>query len=156
ASGRCSVAMPTAPWTSVLIFIAASSFAFGTIEGGPAGLNYTLHAAFTAQFAWLAFPAIDQEMVLEIAGIAGGLGVVAQRRAAGGDGILQDFPDCLDQGWDAFHLDGARHPLGRDARAKKCLADIDIAQSCNQPLIQQGGFDRCFLAGKSIGQIRRL
>ena len=55
-----------------------------------------------SSFARLALAAIDQEMMLEIAGIAGGLGMVAQGRAAGGDGVLQHFLDRRHQRRDAL------------------------------------------------------
>src|SRR5579859_136047 len=78
ASGRLSVAMPTEQFTSVLIFISASRLAFGTIESGTAGLHDALHRPGTVVLAPKALAPIDQEMMLEIAGIAGGLGMVAQ------------------------------------------------------------------------------
>src|SRR5689334_15766112 len=72
ASGRLSVAMPTEPFTSVLMLLMfASGLAFGTIEGGTAGLDNALHRPRAFVLARLAFAAIDQEMMLEVAGIAG-------------------------------------------------------------------------------------
>src|SRR6201996_493347 len=78
ASGRFKVAMPTAPFTSVLMFMAASCLAFRTIKGRTARLDNALHCPGAFVLTLVAFTAIDQKMVLEIAGIPGGLGVVAQ------------------------------------------------------------------------------
>src|SRR6266702_3096102 len=112
ASGRLSVAMPTAPFTSVLMFMSASRLAFGTIESRTAGLHNALYRPGAVAFAGLAFPAIDQEMMLEIAGIAGGLGMIAQGRAAGGDGVLQNFLDGRHQCRQTIALDRAGQSLG--------------------------------------------
>src|SRR6185295_4489148 len=146
ASGRLSVAIPTAPCTSVFMFMSLSRLAFGTIEAGPAGLDNALHCPFASQFARLAFAAIDQEVMLEIAGVAGGLGMVAQGGSAGGDGVFQHFLDGGNQGRDALLFDGACKPPGRNASAQQGLADIDIAQSRDQPLIQQRRFDGSLFA----------
>lgn len=59
-------------------FCCESSLAFWTIKGGAARLHNAFHRAFATQLTGLAFAAIDQEMMLEIAGIAGGLGMIAQ------------------------------------------------------------------------------
>src|ERR1700722_1934707 len=135
ASGRLSVAMPTDPFTSVLMFICASSLAFGTIKSGTAGLHNAFHRPGAVVLALKAFPAIDQKMMLEVAGIAGGLGMIAQGGTARGNGILQDFLDCRHQCRQSLALDGACQPLGRDASAEQRLADIDVDQARDPPLV---------------------
>src|SRR4051812_3722469 len=107
ASGRFKVAMPTAPVTSVFtLLMGASCLAFGTIKSGAAGLHNALDRPGTIQFARQPLPAIDQKVMLEAAGIASGLGMIAQGRAAGGNGVLQDFFNGGDQGRDFFLFDG--------------------------------------------------
>src|ERR1700742_3328273 len=138
ASGRFKVTMPTAPVTSVFTLLMASSrLTFGTIESRAPRLHNAFYSSRTTQFAGLAFTAIDQEVVLEVAGIAGGLGVIAQGRIAGSDGVLEHFFDRGHQRCDTLLFDGAGQPLGRDTAAEKRLADIDIAQTRHHPLIQQ-------------------
>src|SRR5665647_3482413 len=59
-----------------------------------------LHDAFDlalAGRAWRALAVIDQEIVLEVAERAVGPAVVAQRRAAGLDGVMQHRLDGIDQ-----------------------------------------------------------
>src|SRR5262245_40632123 len=97
ASGRLSVGMRAEPVNSVLIFMLASALALGTIESGAARLHDAFDGALATQLTGLAFAAIDQEVMLEIAGIAGGLGMIAQGRAAGGDGVLEHFLDGCHQ-----------------------------------------------------------
>src|SRR6266404_7400000 len=142
ASGRLRVAMPTEPFTSVLMFMYASCLTLRTIKGRTARLHNALDRAPASQLTGLGFAAIDQEMMLEIAGIAGGLGVIAQGGAAGSNGILQHFLNRRHQRGQTLALDRARQPFGRDAGAEQRLADIDIAQACDQPLVQQRRLDR--------------
>src|SRR3954447_23300618 len=68
------------------------------------------HAAAAGGDAGLAFAAVDLERVLEIAEFAGGLAVVAERRAAGGNGLVQHRMDRLDQ---ADRVVGRRALFGR-------------------------------------------
>src|SRR5437016_27217 len=73
ASGRLSVAIPTGPFTSVLMLLMRfSRLTFGTIKSGTARLHDALDRSLAAELTGLALAAIDQEMMLEIAGIAGG------------------------------------------------------------------------------------
>ena len=60
----------------------------------------------------LAFAAIDQKVMLEIARIAGGLGMVAQGRAAGRDGVLQHRPDRRHQRRDLLRFSAPASRLG--------------------------------------------
>src|SRR5689334_8728225 len=64
-------------------------------EGRAAVLGEALDHAATAAF--LAFAVVDQERVLEIAELAVGLAMVAQRRAAGLDRLVQHRVDGVDQ-----------------------------------------------------------
>lgn len=47
----------------------------------------------------------------------------------------------------------SRFALGRQPGAMERLADIDIAEAGNEPLVEKGGFERRFLAAESLGQI---
>ncbi len=79
--------------------------------------------------------------MLKVAEFARGLDIVAQRRAAGRDGIAQ------------YGLDGGHQTLGpgpgnagaeafrRNAGAVQALAGIDVADAGDQVLIEQQGLD---------------
>src|ERR1700683_4240957 len=47
--------------------------------------------------AFFAFAVVDLKRVLEIAEFAGGLAMIAQRRAAGLDGLIEHAVDCRNQ-----------------------------------------------------------
>src|ERR1700744_1994670 len=153
ASGRFRVAIPTEPFTSVLMFICASCLAFWTIEGRTPGLDNALHCPGALVFTRQAFTSIDQKVMLEIAGVAGGLGVIAQGRSTGGDRILQHFLDRGYQGHDLLALERTRQPFGRDVAAEQRLADIDVAQARHHPLVQQRRLDRRLLPVQRPGQM---
>src|ERR1043165_3438277 len=96
-------------------------------EGRAAVLGEALdHAPATA---FLAFAVVDQEVVLEIAELAIGLAVIAQRRTAGLDPLVQPRMDGLDQtpgviGRSALAVGQSRGlPLRRQMRAIQRLAD---------------------------------
>src|SRR5262249_5094692 len=116
------------------------------VERAAARLSDSAHAnagrAAGAALAGLALPAIDLPRVLEIAEFAVGLNVVAQRRAACGDGLLQGFLDRQNQPRGT----GARYSRRRALRAtpgtEQCLAGVDIAQAGDPLLIEQSRLDR--------------
>ena len=91
--------------------------------------------------------------MLEIAGIAGGLGMIAQGGSTRGNGILQHFLDRRHQRTNSFALDRACQPLWRNAGPEQRLADIDVAQSRYHPLVQQRRLDGRFLAFQCMRQI---
>src|SRR5215472_18154134 len=72
-----------------------SLLAFRAPEGRPPVLGEALDHAAAA--ACLAFAVIHQKVVLEIAELAIGLAMVAQRRAAGLDRLVQHGMDRIDQ-----------------------------------------------------------
>ena len=106
-----------------------------------------------------AFAVVDGEGMLEIAELAVGLTVVAQRRAAGFDGFLQHVADRRGQrarcgGRPALGVGEQRSGSGRaDARAVQRLADIDVAQSGDALLVEQRGFDWRARAGEQRGEL---
>ena len=86
--------------------------------------------------------------MLKIAERSVGLAMIAQRRAAGGDGFLKDIPNGAPQPFSPF---GGRSivfdkiagwPIGREAGSVERFADIDIAKPGYEFLIQQGRFER--------------
>ena len=67
--------------------------------------------------------------------LAVGAAVIAQRRAAGRDGVLEHGLDGIDEssprarlGAPDLRRDRGRAPLGRKPRAMERLADIDVAE----------------------------
>src|SRR5262245_24562945 len=77
---------------------------------------------------------VDAEIVLEVAELAVGAAMVAQRGAAGGDRVREHGLDGIDQPLRAlvrrpgFARDRGRAPLGREPRAVKRLADVNVAE----------------------------
>ena len=90
--------------------------------------------------------AIDRPAVLEIAQLPIRLNVVAERRSAGLDGLGQNRSNSRDEPVGASPADGCGEASRRHTGAEQRLADIDIAESGNDPLIEQRRFDRGYLA----------
>src|SRR4051794_40607475 len=119
--------------------------ALGAPEGGTAVLNEAPHdAAATRGLAFLAFAVVDLKPVLEIAELARGLAMIADRGAAGLDRLIQDVVDRAHQ---TFGVIGGLGLLGRQRRrqaprrqmrAIKRFADIDVAKSRHHALVEQG------------------
>ncbi len=96
--------------------------------------------------AGLALAVIDGECVLKITELAIGLGIVAQRRSACGYGFGQYVFYDRHKFRASFAGNGRGVALWRDPRAVESFADIDIAETGNHCLVEQGGFDRRLLA----------
>src|SRR5215204_5426727 len=114
------------------------------VEGRAARLDEPPHGRAAAlRRAALALAVVDAERMLEIAERAVRLRVVAQRRAAGLDGLAQHRADLLRQATGAL----ARIAGGRRERARggfrmqpgpeQRLADIDVAEPGDQALIEE-------------------
>src|SRR5205814_10281788 len=82
----------------------ASALADRTIECRPAGMHRAADDAAVIPRARLALAVVHREAVLELAELASGADVIAERRAAGGDGRLENVADRR------------RQPLGRGRR----------------------------------------
>src|SRR5690242_10672508 len=93
--------------------------------------------------ASLAFAVIDREIVLEIAELAIGPDVIAQRRTTGGDCRLEHRTDRIGKPVGAIERssrsarDRARRPVRRQARLPQRLADINVAEAGNETLVHQ-------------------
>src|SRR5690606_7997916 len=107
---------------------------------------YGSSAAFPR--AGLARAAVNLEAVLEAPKPAVRALVIAQRGSAGLDRIFEHGLDRRHQGRGRLgRLAGSRgetagKPHRRDAGPEQGLAGIDIAESGDQPLIEQRGLDR--------------
>src|SRR3984893_13562989 len=128
--------------------------ALRTPEGRAAVLGKALDDSVAARgLAFFAFAVVDLERVLEIAELARGLAMVAQRRAAGLDRLVQHRVNRGDQPFGVIGrlalFGGQRR--GRSARrqmsAKQRLADIDIAEPGDHALVEQ----RRLQAGLPVG-----
>src|SRR5258708_5272104 len=156
-----------------------SLLAFRAPERRAAVLRETSHDAATARgLAFLAFAVVDLKGMLEIAEFAGGLAMIAQRRAAGLDRLIQHRVNCIDQtfgvigrlapgnalalsGGNAFALSGfGRQRRGqsprRQMRTKQRLADIDVAEPRDHALIEQRRLQAGLLVGAGARQHRRV
>ena len=87
-----------------------------------------------------------------------GARMVAKARPAGLDRLFQHSLDARDEGDGLCRClaglsgNGARQAEGREARAEKRLADIDIAEACDEPLIEQSSLDGGLLALELAGE----
>src|SRR5690606_4880643 len=95
-----------------------------------------------ARQAWFAGTLVDIEFLAEVARHAVRVDVVAQRRAARTNRILQDRFDGFDE---RFNLLASQTTCGAawtDASAKECLARIDVADADDHLTIHDRLFDR--------------
>src|SRR5262249_53025805 len=122
-------------------------------ERRPAGLDHAPDGAIAARRrAAFAGAVVDAEIVLEIAELAVGAAMIAQRGAAGGDRVREHGLDGMDQPLRAFvrrpglGRDRGRAPLGREPRAVERLADVNVAEPGHDLLVRQRGLERGLLA----------
>ena len=108
--------------------------------------------------AALAFAVVDRELMLEQPELAVGALVIAQRRAAGRDRILEHVADPRHQRKRAFvgrpgaRRDGGGAPLGRQPRAPQRLADVDVAEPRHHPLIGERRLEARLLGPTGVRQ----
>src|SRR5436190_16625605 len=100
-------------------------------------------AAAAPGLALLALAVIDLERMLEITEFTRGLAMVAQRRTAGLDRLVQHRVNLVHQiprmigGFAFFGRKGRGEPAWRQMGAVECLADIDVAKSRHHALVEQ-------------------
>src|SRR3974390_1200388 len=111
-------------------------------EGRATALHDTLDLAL-AMPAWFTLTVIDLKIVLEVAECAVGEAVVAQRRAAGVDGVLKHRLNGIGER-PCAHIrralmvgDVGGNPFGRKPRAEQRLADIDIPEPADHALVTE-------------------
>jgi hypothetical protein len=107
-----------------------------------------------APFARFGFAAVDAVEVLEIAGVAGGVAVVAEGAATMFEGALQRQLDRFGEGCDLNAGQFMRRGFGVDASFEKGFVDVDVPQAGDQALVEQGVFDGAGGGGKSLGELR--
>jgi hypothetical protein len=149
---------------AVLAVLAACVFAF-TRRVQPASLLLALRAPEgaapaldktrdrAAAGAWIAFAPIDSPGAGEIAELAAGLGVVADRRAAGLDRFGEDVLDRRHQPAERGSRDLAGFLVGPDMGAVERLADIDVTEPGDDPLVEQQHFHRGEAAGEGAREM---
>src|SRR5664279_1031182 len=100
-------------------------------------------AAAAGGLALLALAIVDLKGMLEIAELAGGLAMIAQRRAAGLDRLVQHRVNRTHQTFGMigrftrFFRQRRRQPSRRQMRAIQRLADIDVAEARDHALVEQ-------------------
>src|SRR5882757_2962685 len=111
-----------------------SLLTFRAPERRAAVLRKAPHDAATAGgLAFLTLAVVDLKGMLEIAEFAGGLAMIAQRRAAGLDRLIQHRVNCIDQ---TFGVIGrlapgdtlARSSLGRERRGQSSRRQMRTLQ----------------------------
>ena len=132
-------------------------------EGGASVLHDAAHGAVAARRrAGLTLAVVDPEMMLEIAEIAVGAAVIAQRRTAGLDGVVEHGLDGIDEsvgariGGAAARRDGRGLAARRQPRPVQRLACIDIADTGDDFLVDERGLEARLLAGAGGRQHARV
>src|SRR4051812_12525294 len=167
ACGRLSRMMPILPRVSTMRFwyvmdgclVRWLFLAHRTEEGRPPGLHHATDGAAAALCrARPSLAIIDAEIMLEVAKLAVGAAVIAQRGPAGLEGIVQHVLDGRDQRVRAGRRLAAarrqrgRTPSGRQVRAVQRLAHIDVAQARHHLLVRQRRLEARLLAGAALRQ----
>ena len=112
--------------------------------------------------ARFAFAAVDGEFLLEAAELAVGLLVVAQRGAAGADGIDEHRLDLRNQtlgrgrGLAGLGCEARGAFPGIEAGAEERFAHVDVAEAGDDALVHQEGLEVDFLAACPPGEIGRV
>src|ERR1700759_967364 len=135
--------------------ISGTSFlTFRAPEGRTPILVEAAHDAAAAfGVARFAFAVVDLKRMLKIAELSRGLAVVAQRRAAGLDRLIEHGVDRFHQPprvvgrFAFFGRQRCRQSSRRQARAKQRLTDIDVAEARDDALVEQGGLEAGLLVG---------
>src|SRR5581483_9833990 len=128
-----------------------SFLAVRAVVATPAGDNQAFYGRATDQ-AGLAFAAIDAVLELEEAGLAFGVHVIGNRRAAGGDGLAEHLLDGVVKA--AQFGPGERGGAAARAHsgAEKRFVRIDIAHTTQQLLVQQRALDRGFALAEQVDE----
>jgi len=100
------------------------------------------------------FPAIDRPGMLEVPEFAIRLHVIPEGGATRGDRALQDIADRHREPFRPATLNRIGLTPRRKTGMVKSFADIDVAESCNDSLVQQSTLDRRTLALEGRGQDR--
>ncbi len=106
-----------------------------------------------AAVAGLAGPAVDPVAELEPAGAAIGVDVIAEGGTAGRDGASKKQAHAADQGLDRFERNVAGWRMRMQATGMQQFIDVNVAQTRDDVLIEQGGFDRPARPGKPLVQL---
>src|SRR6185312_14150379 len=134
---------------------AASSLALWAKPGAAAALGNPPDNAAVPAPAALALAPVNLEALGEIAQLAVGPGIVAQRRTARLDRFAKDFANSSDKAFQRRLRHLARRLARIDSRAIKRLADVDIAEARHHALIEQQELDRLLAPGERGFQVAR-
>ena len=121
---------------------------------GSPGDDDALDGALT-RGARLAFPRIDPMKVLEFAGVAVGIHVVAEGTAAAADGAAEDLFHAAREPADAIERQVAAAGERVNARREERFVDVNVAEAGDEVLVEQCGLDRAAglrQAAKELGR----
>ncbi len=131
-----------------------STLAFRAIKGRTSALNDAFHGSTAA--ARPALAVVDDEGFGEIAELAVGADEVLQAGAACVDGFGEHLLDGADQPPKPFQRDGAAAPLRVDFRAVQRLANVNVAEPGDDPLVAEQQLDRGSAAAQALPQLARI
>src|SRR6516162_2839679 len=118
--------------------VAGLALPLGAKERRSPGLHNAAHSlAAVTTGARTPFAAVDRPAMLKIAERAIGLDIIAQRRTSCCNRLGQDRPDRRSQPLRPPAADRRGQTAWREPGAEQCLADIDVAEAGDDPLIEQ-------------------
>src|SRR5436190_7694928 len=128
--------------------------AVGTIECRAPALDDAPYGP--AARASLAFTVVHGKTLGEVAKFAVRTGEIAKRGAASGDGLMEDRLDCGYQAFQALERNRSSRALGMNTGTVQGFANVDVAQSRHDPLVEQKQLDRRQAPGKTPFEIPRI
>jgi hypothetical protein len=126
--------------------------AAGTVVGSPAADDHPADGRSTDQ-AWLTGAEIDAVLELEKAFDTRRIHVVGNGRSAERDRLPKDGLQAGVQAVELGSLQVASHPAGAYAGAKEALVGVDVADSVEKLLIEQGRLDGCAPVPEERGKL---
>ncbi len=115
----------------------------GTEDGGAGGDKGGYQQSFTA-LARFSSTAIGEELAGELAGLVGDIAVVAEGGATGSDGIVKDFFDGGDEGFDLSGGNAIDALKGMELGKPERFIDVNVAETGDVTLREQTLFESAF------------
>lgn len=106
-----------------------------------------------ASHAGLAGPTVDGVTLLEGPTRAGGVAIVAQRRAAGVDRLGQDLANTCGHAMERLGLEATCRRAWVNSSPEEDLVGVDVPDACDCSLIEQGGLQGATSLAEGIVQL---
>jgi len=120
--------------------------------GAPSGQEGAANRG-SADETGLAGAHVDAVLELEEAGYPVGVDIVGNGRATKLDGFAEDGLECSPKPFEAGAGEASSHVGGADAGVEEALVGIDVANTMQELLVEEGGLDRELAATEESGEI---